>query len=634
MTAPRSTIKGKLMTAIMGTSITVLVLTCAAFIVYEVVMYRRGLGVGLSTRAEIVAANSTAALAFENQADATTVLAAFRRDPRIVEAALYDRHGRLFAKYPAAAPDSLFPRTPEGRARHFHRSDVVVFQPVELEGRWLGTVYLQSDLSALTERYQLYALLVAIVLASSILLAFLLSTWLQKRIAEPILLLTETARAVSERRDYSLRTAKETDDEIGLLTDAFNEMLDEIRRRETALRASEARLRAILASALDGIVTIDEQGRIVEFNPAAEKLFGHARAEVLGVSIVDLIVPSVLRDRYRAALTRQLSTGANEVDRRMELTGLGSDGHEIPLEVAITRVRLEGPPIFTGFLHDITERRSAEREIRQLNTDLERRVAVRTGELEAANRELEAFSYSVSHDLRAPLRAVDGFSRLVLEDYGARLDETGAHYLEQVRVATRNMSQLIDDMLNLSKISRVEMTRQRVDLGALASEVATQLRDSEPGRQVTFVIPEGLTVEGDPRLLSVVIDNLMRNAWKFTTRHATARIELGCVVEDGRSVYFVRDDGAGFDMAHAGQLFNPFQRLHRQNEFEGTGIGLTIVQRIIQRHEGTLRGEAAVEKGATFYFALWDRHTEEDLLRGAVAAAGIQRPATAPVPGM
>lgn len=224
--------------------------------------------------------------------------------------------------------------------------------------------------------------------------------------------------------------------------------------------------------------------------------------------------------------------------------------------------------------------------------------------LEAANKELEAFSYSVSHDLRAPLRSIDGFSQALLEDYSEKLDVEGKDHLQRVRAATRRMAQLIDDMLNLSRVTRSEMQREKVDLSTLAQTIAAELKKTQPERHVTFVIAPGLVAEGDARLLRAVLENLFSNAYKFTRKQPQAKIEFGLTRQDGQPVYFVRDNGAGLDMAYADKLFGVFQRLHGIAEFEGTGIGLATVQRIIHRHGGRIWAEGAVEKGATIYFTL------------------------------
>jgi light-regulated signal transduction histidine kinase (bacteriophytochrome) len=224
--------------------------------------------------------------------------------------------------------------------------------------------------------------------------------------------------------------------------------------------------------------------------------------------------------------------------------------------------------------------------------------------LSAANKELEAFSYSVSHDLRAPLRSIDGFSQALLEEYQGKLDETGKTYLERVRKATQRMGLLIDDMLKLSRITQAEMKGVTVDLSALIREIAEAHQKSNPDRAVNVTVHEGIMVQGDPYLIKIAMENLVGNAWKFTGKEAHPRIEFGTAVGDGETACFIRDNGAGFDMAYVGKLFGAFQRLHTIDEFPGTGIGLATVQRIIHRHGGQIRAEGEVGKGATFYFTL------------------------------
>lgn len=255
---------------------------------------------------------------------------------------------------------------------------------------------------------------------------------------------------------------------------------------------------------------------------------------------------------------------------------------------------------------EIRDRQKAESEVRILNSELERRVAARTAELEAANKELETFAYSVSHDLRAPLRTIDAFSSAIEDRKEIQLDDTGRDYLRRVRASAKNMSQLIDALLNLSRIGRAEMRFVMVDLSALVQSAAEELKDADPGRKVDLVIEEGLTVPGDPAMLKAVIANLMENAWKFTAMASTPRIEFGTERDNGKTVYFVRDNGAGFDMGYAANMFMPFHRLHDASEFPGMGVGLATVQRIIQRHGGLIWAQGAIGRGATLSFTLGD----------------------------
>lgn len=289
----------------------------------------------------------------------------------------------------------------------------------------------------------------------------------------------------------------------------------------------------------------------------------------------------------------------------MEEVAPGADGPHTYITVKFPLLDSTGTPYAVcGISTDITARKRAEEQVRQLNAELEQRVRDRTAELEASARELDAFAYSVSHDLRAPLRSLHGFSEVLLADYAGGLDDQGREYLQRIQANVTRMGRLIDDLLRLSRVTRTGLKRERVDIGAQATEIIDELRSAEPGRCLQTVVADDLVTTGDPHLIRLALENLLANAWKFTGKREQGTIAVGAVRQSGGQVFFVRDNGAGFDMAYAGKLFNPFQRLHPASEFEGTGIGLAIVQRILSRHGGRIWAESEPGKGATFFFTL------------------------------
>ncbi|HYL20578.1 MAG TPA: ATP-binding protein [Gemmatimonadales bacterium] len=484
-------IKKKLTAILLLVSSLVLLLTSAAFVTYEVLAIRRTTLKNLSTLGRVIASNSTASLAFANEADAREILSALKAEPHVVAAGLYDKNGRLFTRYPAGLPLDALPPAPERDGYRFEEGYVIGLEPVaEVGNPRLGTLYLKSDMQAVSRTLRLSAAIGAGVMAISLLTAYFLAALLQGRISQPILALAEAAAAVSTRQDYSVRAPKLGEDELGTLTDAFNQML----------------------------------GRIEDQN-------------------------------------RELRRYATELEQRV-----------------------------TDRTHELEERNEA----------LRRNAA----ELLAANTELDAFAYSVSHDLRAPLRSIDGFSQVLLEDYSAQLDEAGRDSLQRVRAASQRMATLIDDLLKLARFTRSEMRTEAVDLSKIAQDIAADLQRSTPDREVEFAIAQGLEARGDARLLRVALENLIRNSWKYTANQPRPRIEFASVQENGERVFRVRDNGAGFDMQYADKLFGVFQRLHSAAEFEGTGVGLATVRRIITRHGGRIWAEGVVDQGATFYFTL------------------------------
>jgi len=358
------------------------------------------------------------------------------------------------------------------------------------------------------------------------------------------------------------------------------------------LEKAQSQLAAIVESTDDAVIGKDLEGTIVSWNSGAEVVYGYNAKEVIGKSI-SLLMPPVHPDEYKEFLTKKSS---GELIKNYETQRRRKDGQIIDVSLTISPFKDTSGKITGGSIiaRDITEKKKLEKVV----------VKARDA-AEAANKELEAFSYSVSHDLRAPLRSLDGFSQVLFEDYANQLDEQGKDYLQRIRKASQHMAELIDALLMLSRMGRKEMHYETVDLNTLAQATLAELRQTQPKRQIEFVIEEGLAVQGDSQLLRVVMENLLNNAWKYTGKQPEARIGVGALRQgDGKRTYFVCDNGAGFDMAFADKLFKAFQRLHTPNEFPGIGIGLATVQRIIHRHGGRVWAEGEVEKGATFYFTL------------------------------
>ena len=378
-------------------------------------------------------------------------------------------------------------------------------------------------------------------------------------------------------------------EEGSLISGAIRDVTE--RKKAEELRGQ---LAAIVDSSTDAIIGKSLDGTIRSWNAGAQRLFGYTADEVLGRSISVLFPPG--REAEETPIIDRLKRG--ERVEPFETVRRRKDGRDIDVSVTLSPIHSSRGQVIgaSKVARDISDRKRAEA------------VLARAKEpSDAANRELEAFSYSVAHDLRAPLRGIDGFSSALLEDHSAQLDEEGQHYLRRVRESTQRMAQLIDGLLSLARITRGDLRRERVDLSELANASAQRFKAAEPDREVELLIGKGQTVIGDSRLLGVVLENLLSNAWKFTRNQPKARIEFSIIQQEGSPVFYVRDNGAGFDPAYASKLFGVFQRLHRADEFEGTGIGLATVQRIIRRHGGRIWAEGKKDQGATFYFTLDER---------------------------
>lgn len=355
----------------------------------------------------------------------------------------------------------------------------------------------------------------------------------------------------------------------------------------------------------DIVFLTDSEGTILSINSQFTTTYGYEEEEVVGK-----VTPRVLKSGAQSAefYAEFWSRILNGELVQGEVVNRAKDGRLICIEETVNPFRDDTGNI-AGFLaiqRNIGARKEAEAAVRQLTADLERRVAERTAQLEVANRELESFCYSVSHDLRAPLRAIDGFSEALLKEHGGSLNVKGRHYLDRVRAATHRMGDLITDLLDLSRVTRHALVRDTVDLSQLVRGIAVELRGREPERNVEFVVEPDVTARCDRRLLRIALTNLIENAWKFTSPRPAARIEFGTLNHSGARCFFVRDNGVGFPMQYVDKLFGPFQRLHSGREFSGTGIGLATVERVVHRHAGKVWAEAAEDRGATFFFTLGD----------------------------
>lgn len=398
-------------------------------------------------------------------------------------------------------------------------------------------------------------------------------------------------------------------EKIDDLADKNRQLSEEILQRirtEQALTQSEEKYRSFFEQSISPMLLAHGK-QLLDGNAAALKMLGLETIEELqNLTVMDIsperqpdgtltstVIESILTD-----LKKQGSTYLEWYHQR-------KNGEIFPVAVSLTVIGIEDDkPLLHVIWQDISDRKHAEEELDNHRRHLEELVEYRTNELTVVNKELEAFSYSVSHDLRAPLRSIDGFSLALLEDYIAVLDETAQDYLKRIRAAAQKMDQLIDALLDLSRVTRRELKSRPVNLTQIAREILADLKQNEPQREVEYKVQDGLHARGDKELLRIALINLLRNAWKYTSKTSRGQIEFGCKTEDDETVYFIQDNGAGFDMAYADKLFDPFQRMHPAIEFPGTGIGLATVSRIINKHGGRIWAESAPNKGATFYFTL------------------------------
>jgi signal transduction histidine kinase len=490
-------IRYKFVLVVLATTFAALLVAGTAMVIYDLRTYQQSSVSDLNIQAEILGRASAPALAFNDTKSAREYLALLRLRPQIAAAAIYNAKGKPIASYHRAGEESqAIPALPETEGARITGNTIVYYKRIVENQEILGTVYMRGDYRLLG-RLMDYLGILGAVLALSLLVAVLMTTWLQTTVTKPILEITDVARQVMEKRDFSLRVRKSTEDEIGYLVDAVNDMLAEVGRRQEALEASNITL-----------------GR------------------------------------------------------------------------------------------EMAERARVEDQLRELNIELERRVDARTAQLEAANKELESFSYSVSHDLRAPVRAIIGFSRMLAEEHTQHLEPEAQRLLGIVQSEAHRMGALIDDLLAFSRMGRQAMQMFDVDMTQLARSTYDGLMTHHPVQNVEFQIGVLPRARGDRGLLAQVWVNLLANALKFSSKQATPRIEVSAISDETEHVYFVRDNGVGFDPRYQSKLYGVFQRLHDANEFPGTGVGLALVQRIVTRHGGRVWADSKPNEGATFYFTL------------------------------
>lgn len=539
---------------------------------------------------------------------------------RVLFQEMASSHGNVPSN-PAATP----PGNPILKARQELLGDLITLRLREISS--IAERISMESTEAIRETSRDISVLYTLFAVSILALAVRFSRGIQRAVGEPINKLKEGTEIVrAGNLDHQIPV--DSDDELGRLTDSFNEMtgylkastvsrdklIAEVAERKSAeeeLHKSQAQLETVIENLAEGLVIADLEGRLFRWNHAALAMHGFTSLEeaqrrlpefdsLFDLSSMDgAVLPldqwplsRILRGEHLRDFEVRVHSRREGWERIFNYGGvIVRGGQDKPLLAVVT-------------VTDITERKRAEEEIRRFNTELGRLVAERTADLESVNRELESFSYSVSHDLRAPLRAIEGFSRILEEDYQDSLDDEGKRLLGVIISNTNNMSTLIDDLLAFSRAGRYELKHSRLDMGAMVRSVAAEILPALDRERTILTLHPLDNAAGDPPLIRQVWVNLLSNAVKFSSRKERPAVEVGSSVKDGEVVYYVKDNGTGFDMTYAGKLFGVFQRLHSVKEFEGTGVGLAIAQRIVTRHGGRIWAEAEPGKGATFYFSL------------------------------
>jgi PAS domain S-box-containing protein len=590
----------KLLTVILITSGAVLTLTCGTFFAYELVTFRQSMVQSLSTLAQAIATNSTASLAFQNPEDAAQVLSALDADPHLLAGALYDSSGMLFASYldPAGAHSPL-PARPGSDGYRFGWTSLTLYQPVMIDRRRLGTLYLESDLGAMYQRFVLYGSTVIGVVVAAGAVALLLAMRLQRHITQPVLTLARTAKAVAEEQDYSARAERFDDDELGQLTDAFNAMLAQIQQRDEALRAqgdalrrevderkaAEERFRLVVEAAPNATLMVDGRGRIALINRKGEELFGYGREDLIGQP-VDVLVPERMRRTHPYHVQGFFSApAARPMGVGRELFAQRKDGSFLPVEIGLSPLELpEGRHTLASII-DVTERKRIDDDLRRSNADLEQ------------------FAYIASHDLTEPLRMVGSYTDLLAQRYREQLDERADKYIHYITDGARRMQRLVADLLKYSRVGSQGAQMKPVSAAGVVKNVLDSLGPLIRESGATIDVDPLPLVMGDEVQLTQLLQNLIGNAIKFRADRPP-RVSIAAIECDDRWQFSVRDNGIGIDLRFSERIFQMFQRLHEKERYEGSGIGLSIAKRIVERHGGRIWLESTIGEGTTFYFTL------------------------------
>jgi len=597
MAQRQTSIQKRVRAVILLASVIVLFVTAGAFVIYEAIDFRAQLVRNLSTLAAVIADNSVAPLAFDNKAIAEEILAALRAQSDIEAAAVYDDDGNIFATYPPALPASLLPSAVAGKGHQFRDGALVLFVPVLQEQKPIGTLYLRSSFRGLYEQLWRYGIIVLIVLAGAFGIAFMLSTLLQKRISEPILALTQAAETITRQSDYSVRAPKLTDDELGTLTDAFNRMLSETQENQASL-AEQARL---LDLSTDAIIVRDLQGVIQFWNRGAQEVYGWTGAEALGKQKHQLLQTEFTEplEQIMDKLQRQGRWAGELVQRRRDGTRIHvSTRWVLDHETGTNLARV----LITD--NDITLQKQAEELMKSEAKRLDALVEQRTATLQETIGELEAFSYSISHDMRAPLRAMQGYAKALLADYDGRLDAEAKRYLDRIFRGANRLDLLIQDVLAYSRVAKGEIDLHPVYLERLVDDIISANPEFQaPLARISVEVPLH-RVLGHDAYLTQCVTNLLGNAVKFVPPGVVPEVCIRTERVDGKIRIWFEDNGIGIDPLHHQRIFQIFGQVHPEKKYGGTGIGLAIVRKAVQRMNGEAGVESEENHGSRFWLLL------------------------------